>query len=71
MSDKLILLFGDWLVIEAEGATAILAAGLITGYVGLLSILALFSRPSRITNYNNHRAHDVLGDNVPDIDERR
>ena len=71
MSDKLLLLFGDWFVIEAEGTTAILAAGLITGYVGLLSILAFFPRSPRVTKYNNDGANDVLGNNVADIDQSR
>jgi len=71
MSDRLLLLFGDWFAIEAEGTTAILAAGLITGYAGLLWILAYFTRSRRITKYNNHRANDVLGNNVADIDQHR
>jgi hypothetical protein len=70
MSDKLLLLFGDWFLIEAEGTTAILAAGLITGYVGLLSTLALFARSPRITKYNNHGANNVLDNSVSDIDQR-
>jgi hypothetical protein len=49
MLDKLLLLFGDWFIIKAEGATAILAAGLITGYAGLVLILALSMRRSRKT----------------------
>jgi|SRR6267154_3672257 len=71
MSDKLLLLFGNWFLVEAEGTTAILAACLITGYVGLLSIVALFTRSPRITKYYNHGANDVLGNNVSDIDRRR
>ena len=71
MPDKLLLLFGDWFAIEAEGTTAIWAAGLITGYLGLLWILAIFTRSPRITKYNNHRANDVLDNNLSDIDQRR
>jgi hypothetical protein len=69
MSDKLLLLFGDWFFIEAEGTTAILAAGIITGYVGLLSVVALFAR-SRRTNYTDHRAHDGLNSSIS-IDQRK
>jgi hypothetical protein len=70
MSDKLLLLFGDWFLIEAEGTTAILAASLITGYVGLLSALAFFARSPRIKNYNDHGANDVLNNSVS-IDHRK
>jgi hypothetical protein len=70
MSDKLLLLFGNGFRIEAEGITAILAAGLITGYVGILSALAFFARsPRTTTKYTTEAANDVLGDNVSDIDQ--
>jgi hypothetical protein len=52
MRDKLLLLVGNWLVIEADGETAIFAAVLITGGLGLLSILAIFIRPVRNNTSN-------------------
>jgi hypothetical protein len=71
MSDKLLLFFGDWFVIEAEGTTAVLTAGLITGYVGLLSVVAFLTRSPRTTKYNNQGANNVLDNNVASIDQRR
>ena len=52
MRDKLLLLVGNWLVIEADGETAIFAAVLITGGLGLLSILAIFVRSIRNNTSN-------------------
>jgi len=52
MPDKLLLLFGDWLVIKAEGTTAILVAGIIAGYaVLLLSTLPISRQFFRSTDH--------------------
>jgi hypothetical protein len=49
MQDKLLLLVGNWIAIEAEGTGAILAACFMTVYLGLLSTLVLVARTRRET----------------------
>ena len=54
MRDKLMLFVGNWLVIEADGETAIFAAVLITGCLGLLSTFAILARFIRNNASNIH-----------------
>lgn len=54
MRDKLLLFVGDWLAIEADGETAIFAAVLITGCLGLLSAFTILTRSVRNNASNIH-----------------
>lgn len=69
MPDKLLLLFGDWLVIKAEGTTAILVAGIIAGYaVLLLSTLPISRQFFRSTD---HKANNASNGNASNLDQHR
>ena len=58
MHDKLLLFVGDWLVIEAEGTTGILAGCLIAGFFGLLSSFVILAR-LRMTKSDSSAAGSV------------
>ena len=69
MQDKLLLLVGNWFAIEAEGASAILAACFMTAYLGLLSTFVLVARTRRGTKFRQNEPNMTATHNTYNIDQ--
>ena len=66
VQDRLLLLIGNWFAIEAEGASAILAACFMTGYLGLLSTLVLIRRGTKFREETpNETSRNTYGIDQP------
>jgi hypothetical protein len=64
----LLLLVGNWIAIEAEGAGAILAACFMTAYLGLLSTLVLVARARRGTKIHKIEPNATASRNTYNIE---